>query len=459
MIKHKIVNKIERQLFVNYIKIFVIEAILVILLLYISSILVNKHINTTLYNPDNILFQTTSGHLENIRQSTLPKHVYIEQLSNDYVVLDSVNSPHAIGYRYSKEELLSFDRSTHIIFYEDDMMDGDIYKSGMYLIKSPWEDKLLEINRYYNTITVLILLLCLIITFVVLSKTTAKDFLIPIKKLLVGFEAFQKHHYHHRISFNSSNELDALKDAFNQMSETVYQEMVLREKAEKNKEQLILDITHDIKTPLTSITGYCEVLKNDALDMNTRKKFLNIIIENSNRINHLMRSLHEVSYADQENLDLEDMDLSEMLRELFIDFIPMLENNHMTYVFNIPEEALNCQIDGVKLRRAIGNIIHNSIKYSGPHTSLTVDLTQQNTALIITIKDNGKGMQKRLLNTVFEPFVRGDLARDAHAEGSGIGLTIAKKYIDMHHGSIAIHSGINQGCHVIITLPMTLTNT
>lgn len=87
-----------------------------------------------------------------------------------------------------------------------------------------------------------------------------------------------------------------------------------------------------------------------------------------------------------------------------------------------------------------------------------MDLIQQNNALIITIKDNGKGMSKRLLNTVFEPFVRGDLARDSQAEGSGIGLTIAKKYIKMHNGTIAIHSGINKGCDVIITLPMSVSN-
>ncbi len=141
MIKNKIINKIERQLLFNYLKIFVIEALFVILFLYMSSILVNKHINTTLYNPDNILIQTTPGNLQNVRQESLPKNVYVEQLTNDYVVVDSVNSPHPKGYKYSNNELLSFDSSINIIFYEDDMMDGEIYNNGIYLIKSPWEEK------------------------------------------------------------------------------------------------------------------------------------------------------------------------------------------------------------------------------------------------------------------------------------------------------------------------------
>lgn len=456
MIKNKIINKIERQLFFNYLKIFVIEAIMVIILLYISNIFVDKHINTTMYNPDNLIDQTAPDGLHNINKESLPKNVYIEQLNYDYVVLDSVNSPHPKGYKYSTDEQYSFDSSINLFFYEDDSMNDDTLTSGIFLIKSPWEDKLLEINGLYNTITVLILMLCLFITFIILSKSTAKDFLVPIKKLLEGFQEFQNHHYNYRIKFNSSNELDELKDAFNQMSQTVHHEMILREKAEKNKEQLILDITHDIKTPLTSITGYCEVLKNDSLDPGTRKKFLDIIMNNSNRINNLMRSLHEVSYANNQELVLEEVDVSEMLRELLIEFIPMLESNNMTYEFDLPEEIIYSQIDVIKLSRAISNIINNSINYSGDNTSLYVDMLKSNNKLIITIKDTGKGMSKRLLNTVFEPFVRGDLARSPHVEGSGIGLTITKKFIEMHGGTIAINSGVNKGCEVIITLPKTL---
>lgn len=447
-------NKIEKQFFYNYVKIFIIEFLLAIVLLFIGDMIVDNYVNKSFYNPDNIMDLIDEKGFDSLANFKLPSNVYVEKLNENYRVLKSKNSPHNTGYVYTIDERLDFDSSITIAFYECEDTLTNFVDRGIYIVKSPWADKLLIINHIYNALTIVFLVICVLITTIFLTKSNAKSFIVPIKELLKGINEFKNKNYEYKIDFVCNNELDDLKDTFNDLSTNLNNESILRKTAEKNKEQLILDITHDIKTPLTNISGYCDIMKNNNLDPITQNNYIDVIISNSNRINSLVHSLHEVSYINQQSLNKTSVDICETLRQLIIEYIPILEAVPMDYAIDIPDLSIFCDIDLPKFIRAISNIINNSIKYSGPNTSLLISIVPTLSEVKIIIKDTGVGMNVDLTKSAFEPFVRGDEARSSHVEGSGIGLSIAKKLIEMHSGSLSLDSAPDMGCTITIFLPL-----
>ncbi|WDV45473.1 HAMP domain-containing sensor histidine kinase [Clostridiaceae bacterium M8S5] len=450
-------NKIQKQLFLNYVIIFVLEAIIIVLILFLGNYFVDQYKNSNLQNPDVILDKIYENRFYSLHNIYLPPNVIVELLDDNFQVLDSINSTHNIGYKYKPIKLLAPKTNTSVVSYTDTDLSGNKINSGYYIITSDWENILLKITKVHNAVILITFLLCLFLTFIVLSKLNARKFIDPINKLLYGLNQFQNHNYGYIIDYKYNNELDDLKDSLNNMSANLHNELLMRKKAENNKKQLILDITHDIKTPLTNITGYCEILKNEELDYVTHKKYLDVIIANSDRINTLIKNLHEVSYSNGDALTMDIIDISEMLRELVIEFIPIIESISMSYDVNIPDNPIYCNVDKQKIYRALSNIINNSIKYSGINTTLFIKMNTNESHVIIVIKDTGKGMSKTLANNAFEPFIRGDKSRNSNIEGSGIGLTISKKLVEMHGGSIALDTNLNNGCKITILLPLHLS--
>lgn len=302
-------------------------------------------------------------------------------------------------------------------------------------------------------------LITLILGILLYSRLTSKNFVTPLKILLNGVKRITEGDYSARINLTSENEFGELRDAFNLMAYKIEEESNLKEKSEQNRRNLIMDISHDLKNPLASVIGYCDLLiKNPNITEGEKIKFLSIIENNSIRANDLIKDLFEFSKLESTdfNISLKNNDICEFLRELIALYIPEMEKKHINYEFNIPEKGIFIDFDSKNLDRAISNIIINSVKYNPPGINFKISVHESSSNVLIILVDNGIGIPEDLVKDIFNPFVRVDSSRNSKSGGTGLGLAITKNIIEKHNGNIKLESSVNGGCKFTIILNKTL---
>jgi len=284
------------------------------------------------------------------------------------------------------------------------------------------------------------ILLILLIVYV-FAKATSKLFIKPIKTLLSGVMEITNNNYDINIKIDTKNEFLDLANGFNMMAETIRNEIREKEKLEKGREGLILDISHDLKNPLTSILGYSETLiNNKELDEHEKMEYLNIINKNSHRANKLMNDLFEFSLYDNSDykFNLIKSDISEFMRQIIASYIHEFEHNKFEYDFDIAEEPYYVMIDEEKLSRAINNILDNKLKYNAVGSKINIRTEIREKYFCIFLSDNGESIPEKHRENIFNPFVRIDKSRNSKTGGTGLGLSITKKIINKHNGGIRI---------------------
>jgi len=300
--------------------------------------------------------------------------------------------------------------------------------------------KIIPYKSLVQILSLFNVLLILLIVYV-FARATSRIFIKPIKLLLSGVMEITNNNYDVNIEMDTKNEFLDLANGFNMMAETIRNEIREKEKLEKIREALILDISHDLKNPLTSILGYSETLINNRdLDEKEKLEYLNIINKNSHRANKLMIDLFEFSLYDNSDykFNLVKGDMSEFLRQIIASYIPEFEHNKFEYDFDIPEESYEVMMDEEKLTRAINNILDNKLKYNPVGTTVGIKVEIKEAYFCVVFSDNGESIPEKYRESIFNPFVRVDKSRNSKTGGTGLGLSITKKIINKHHGGIRI---------------------
>jgi len=287
------------------------------------------------------------------------------------------------------------------------------------------------------------------------SRITSNNFVKPLKKLLRGVTKIAAGDYSARVELKSKNEFGDLKDAFNLMAQKIESEKNLKEKSQDNRRKLILDISHDLKTPLSNIIGYSDLLlTNKYISIDDREKFLSVISNNGTRANSLIGDLFELSKMGSPDfkLKLKSIDICEYLRELIASIIPQIEKAGFDSYFEIPIGKKVILIDEKQIDRALLNILNNALKYNPPGTQIKIVLKNFLSKVVIEIEDNGIGIAIEMSEEIFEPFKRVDSARNSQTGGTGLGLAITKTIIEKHNGQISLETETGKGCKFTIEL-------
>jgi len=287
------------------------------------------------------------------------------------------------------------------------------------------------------------------------SRITAASITVPLKKLRDGTRLLREGDYSARVDLRLKNEFAELQDTFNDMAARIEREISLRKKSEEDRKRLILDISHDLKNPMSSIQGYVELIMNKPdMTAKERNEYLEIVLNNSKRANRLLNELFELSRLDSPefSLKLEKTDICEYLRQTCGELIPLLEREGFEYHFDIPEESVFVMLDTDRFGRIIQNLANNAVRYNPKGTQISVGLTVQNNQAIIDFSDDGTGIPSHLQDNIFKPFVRTDDSRNSKTGGSGLGLSIAKKIAEAHGGDLTLCPR-NKGSTFRITIP------
>lgn len=224
----------------------------------------------------------------------------------------------------------------------------------------------------------------------------------------------------------------------NKVSEGIALAVEERMKSEHFKTELITNVSHDIKTPLTSIINYVDLIKKEDVQDEKVQEYIEVLDRQSARLKKLIEDLMEASKASTGNLavNLEECDVDVLLTQMIGEFEEKLEKNQLTVVVEKPERPVKIMADGRHIWRVLDNLLNNACKYSLPNTRVYVNLKKEANDVVITFKNISKEALNIPSEELMERFVRGDSSRNT--EGNGLGLSIAQSLTELMHGSMKL---------------------
>lgn len=290
-----------------------------------------------------------------------------------------------------------------------------------------------------------------LLLLLVYSHIMQKHIVKPMDMLIGGLEDITSGDYNKRLDFQAEYEFEKMRDSFNFMALEIETAKKRQKDYEQEKQQLFSNIAHDIKTPITTITGYSKALMDGLVtDEEKKKQYIETIYGKSTRVNELINLLFEYTKLDNKEYKLrfEQADLAELVREIIADCYEEIEAKQMELKLDIPEGNVIINMDKVEMRRAITNLIINAIKHNPDKTKLHVILKKLNNNnqsnpkelkpyIRLEIADNGTMIPDKIRESIFEPFVLGDKSRIS-SNGSGLGLSISKKIVEKHNGILSM---------------------
>ena len=289
--------------------------------------------------------------------------------------------------------------------------------------------------RNIETITLIVIFILLII----LLKFSVSRFTKYFDEVIGGVDKLSEESDN---EITLSPELDFMEYKLNQIKSNLEKQRKAALDAEKRKNDLVVYLAHDIKTPLTSIIGYLSLL-DEAPDMpaEQKAKYVGITLEKAYRLEQLINEFFEITRFNLQTIVLnkEKINLLFMLQQMADEFYPMLVPQGKQISVNVPE-GLTLWGDADKLARVFNNILKNAIAYSYENSIIDISARQEDKNIVITFTNKGNPIPQAKLETIFEKFYRLDSARSTNTGGAGLGLAIAKEIVNAHDGTISVES-------------------
>ncbi|MBC6128917.1 HAMP domain-containing histidine kinase [Listeria booriae] len=327
---------------------------------------------------------------------------------------------------------------------------------GSVMVLQP-ENSYTEIMQKWGIPIVGIILLFGFLVIALLSYFVAKSVIQPILHLKEGAEKIEAGNLDFEMEkTKGKNEIATLISTFEKMRIRLKKSLEVQEQYENNRKELLSNISHDLKTPITSIVGYIEGIQDGVANTPEKQaKYLEIAHTKAKDMNALIDELFLFSKLDlhKEPFYMRSVDLNALLAQIAEESEFSFPDAQIS--LTVPDEKLMTNADREKLKRVFENLIHNSMKYMDKtQAKITIQLEKQQDMAIITFGDNGKGIPDANLNAIFDRFYREEQSRNSNTGGSGLGLSIAKQIVEEHQGRIWATSELGVGTTVCVALPL-----
>lgn len=248
-----------------------------------------------------------------------------------------------------------------------------------------------------------------------------------------------------------NNDLELLEVELNKIRMNVLENKNRAKDEENKRNDLIMYMAHDLKTPLTSVIGYLTLLSEEKkISKEMRDRYISIALDKAMRVEELTNQFFEVTRYNLYEMELtkKEIDLTLLLEQLIDECYPMLQEKKLELDFNY-KNKIDYYGDGNLLARAFGNLIKNAINYSHPKSKIEISIEEKDKKIVLIFKNEGDKIPDYKLEKIFEKFYRAQDARDSKTGGAGIGLAITKDIIKLHGGNISVK---NEGKYIIFTI-------
>lgn len=272
---------------------------------------------------------------------------------------------------------------------------------------------------------------------------------IPIRKITKVADSYAQGNFNAKIDLHSNDEIGSLAASLNYMANEL-------NTLEDDQKKFISNVSHDFRSPLTSIKGYVEAMQDGTIPAEMQGKYLNIILFETERLNKLTKSLLELNKfgAHGAMLDITDFDINYTIRMTAQTFEGICKEKHISFDLILTGEKLYVSADMSKIQQVLYNLIDNALKFSHSNSVITIETTEKNEKIFVSVKDSGIGIPKDSVQKIWERFYKTDLSRGKDKKGTGLGLAIVKEIIQSHGENINCISTEGVGTEFIFTLSL-----
>ena len=272
----------------------------------------------------------------------------------------------------------------------------------------------------------------------------------PMHKLTRAAKKYAKGEFTHRINFRSNDEFGYLANTMNFMATEL-------DTLEEEQRKFISNVSHDFRSPLTSIKGYVEAMADGTIPPESQEKYLNIILFETERLNKLTQSILDLNRIGKHGMLLEttDFDINEVIRTTIQTFEHICYKKDLSFDLYLTGKELLVTADMGKIQQVLYNLIDNATKFSHNQSSITIETNVRNGKVFISVKDSGIGIPKDSIKRIWDRFYKTDLSRGKDKKGTGLGLAIVKEIVQAHNENINVVSTEGIGTEFIFTLPLS----
>lgn len=278
-----------------------------------------------------------------------------------------------------------------------------------------------------------------------------------MRKIISVIHNFQNGNLNARIKMKGKGELNEFAFAFNDMANTIVDNIDEIKKMDNLRRELIANVSHDLRTPLAVIQGYIEtvMIKSESLSADERNNYLNTIYSSTQNLSKLVEELFELSKLEAKQIEpnFEKISITELLQDIHQKNIVIAESRNINLTLEMDEKLPMINADISMMERVFQNLLDNAFKFTPENGSIKTSLTGEKKQIKFQIKDSGYGISKEYLPNIFDRYQKAKRISVKSDEGLGLGLAIVKKILDLHEIDIKVESEIDKGTLFILSIP------
>lgn len=399
---------------------------------------------------DKVIHQDYEGNFKRI--------LFVDQ--NNKVRYDSDKA--LIGSMYTDVQFISGKASANPLIKESlDVQASDVVLNGNVIGQLIFVPEInlkeaLTFLIYLPFMMVIVFLLTIIAMIILLSKILSDGILKPLKELNYASEMIATGDLNYEMTYKKDDEIGKFCSEFDKMRLRLKDSLEKQVRFEQSRKQLIASITHDLKTPLTSIKGYVEVLEDGVItDAETINNYLKIIGNKTNQLNHLIDDLFTFSKMEigEFQINPEVVCCTNLFDEILSQKHHDFQDTEIQFIYERPECECRLNVDEFRIHQVLENLISNARKFTKTYIKFYARVYRD--FFEFYIEDDGVGIEANELPMIFDHFYKVDKSRTYSSKGSGLGLAICKQIVEAHGGTISVRSELGKGSVFKVKLPIS----
>lgn len=322
---------------------------------------------------------------------------------------------------------------------------------GYVIIHNPVSELLYKKDTYISIALILIFMIFIYsIIFLFIFRMWV---LRPLKKITVAAKEYASGNLKYELNINTDDEMGNLAKAMNFMAKELNE-------TEEYQRKFISNVSHDFRSPLTSIKGYLEAMLDGTIPPEFQEKYLNIVISETERLNKLTSSLLTLNKVDSKEarLEMTKFDINNMIKQVILTFEGTCLAKSINFNLVFDEKEHYVLADYSKIQQVLYNLIDNAIKFSNPNSSINITTTEKGEKIFVSVKDTGIGIPKDSIPKIWDRFYKSDLSRGKDKKGTGLGLSIVKEILTAHRENVNVISTEGVGTEFTFTLSKCKTD-
>lgn len=349
-------------------------------------------------------------------------------------------------------ERVVFDRSIKDVFAEKPYTVGYPIKHNGEVVAAVFlSSSISQITMTtYGSYRVIVIFMCLaiIINFIIIIYSS-KKFAVPLKEMSQAAKVIAAGDFEKRLNIHSDDEIGDLAESFNEMALSLFFQ-------EKRRREFISNISHDLRSPLTSMRGFLQAILDGTIPPERQEHYLKVVLDESERLAKMANDMLDINKLDNSDagLNVTNFNLNELIIKTMYNFEDRAVQNKIKISSEFCNKDIIVKADADKIQRIIYNLVDNALKFTHKYGYIKIITEIKDKKVYVSVKDNGKGISVEEQKRVFDRLYKGDKSRGKDKRGSGLGLSIVKEFIKAHKEDITLTSEVGKGCTFTFTLPL-----